>query len=95
MVIVKLGEQGALAVTADGATHAPAVPLPRIVDPVGAGDAFLAGFLAGQLRGHDLEGSLALGNRSAAHIMMVANDQEGLPRWDEVAGPAFGGDVRR
>jgi 2-dehydro-3-deoxygluconokinase len=95
MAIVKLGDQGALAVSAEGALASPAVKLPRIVDPVGAGDAFAAGFLAGQLRGMDLEASLALANRCGAQAMLVQADQEGLPRWEEVSGPAWTGDVRR
>jgi 2-dehydro-3-deoxygluconokinase len=95
MAIVKLGDQGCLAVSASGAVASPAVNLPRIVDPVGAGDAFAAGFLAGQLRGMDLAESLALANRCGAQAMLVQADQEGLPRWDEVSGPAWSGDVRR
>jgi len=95
MVVVKLGEQGALALTAEGIVESPATKIPRVVDPVGAGDAFAAGFLAGQLRGMHLQPSLALANRCGAASMLVPADQEGLPRWDEVSGPAFAGDVRR
>ncbi|HET6317128.1 MAG TPA: sugar kinase [Chloroflexota bacterium] len=95
LVVVKLGERGALALTSDAQVEAPATKIPRVVDPVGAGDAFAAGFLTGQLRGMDLQASLALANRCGAAAMLVPADQEGLPRWDEVAGPAFAGDVRR
>jgi 2-dehydro-3-deoxygluconokinase len=95
LVIVKLGDQGALALSADGFLESPAVQIPRVVDPVGAGDAFAAGYLAGQVRGLDLAASLALANRCGAQAMLVPADQEGLPRWDEVAGPASTGDVRR
>jgi 2-dehydro-3-deoxygluconokinase len=95
MVIVKLGAAGALAVTEGACLEAPAEALPRIVDPVGAGDAFAAGFLAGQLREMDLPASLALANRCGAHAMLVQADQEGLPRWEEVAVAAWRGDVRR
>jgi 2-dehydro-3-deoxygluconokinase len=95
MVVMKLGDRGALALTAEGYVDSPAERVARIVDPVGAGDAFAAGFLAGQLRDMDLSASLALANRCGAAAMLVPADQEGLPRWDEVAGPAFVGDVRR
>ena len=84
--MTKLGARGALAVQADGAIEVAGVMLPRVVDPVGAGDAFAAGFLTGQIRGMDLETSLALANRCGAHAMTVAADQEGLPHWHEVAG---------
>jgi hypothetical protein len=43
----------------------------------------------------DLPASLALANRCGAAAMLVPADQEGLPRWDEISGPAFVGDVRR
>lgn len=95
LVVVKLGDQGALALTADGFVESPGYAIPRVVDPVGAGDAFCAGLLAGQLRGLDLSGSLALANRCGAMAMLVPADQEGLPRWDEVAGSSWSGDVRR
>jgi 2-dehydro-3-deoxygluconokinase len=98
LVVVKLGARGALAMGSDDPTATTIVPapqLPRIVDPDGAGDAFAAGFLAGQLRGFDLVASLELANRCGAQVMTVAADQEGLPRWEDVAGPAWSGDVRR
>jgi len=95
MVVVKLGARGAVALTAEGFVEADGYPIPRVVDPVGAGDAFCAGLLAGQVRGMDLPASLALANRCGALAMLVPADQEGLPRWDEVAGPAWSGDVRR
>jgi 2-dehydro-3-deoxygluconokinase len=94
-VIVKLGARGALAVDASGDLEVAAVSLPRIVDPVGAGDAFAAGFLAGQLRGLDLAESLAVANRCGAHAMMVAADQEGLPYAEDIFGVAARSDVRR
>jgi 2-dehydro-3-deoxygluconokinase len=94
-VILKLGERGALSFDASGEVEAPALSLSRIVDPIGAGDAFAAGFLASQLRGLDLAASLAIANRCGAHAMMVAADQEGLPYFDDIFGPAAAGDVRR
>ncbi len=95
LVIVKLGPEGALAVTADEATPVPALQLPKVVDPVGAGDGFAAGFLAGQLKGLDLVESLALANRAGALATTVPSDLEGLPRWDEVSAPGSERDVLR
>jgi 2-dehydro-3-deoxygluconokinase len=88
LVVTKLGASGALALQGDSVIEVPAVTLARIVDPVGAGDAFAAGFLAGQIRGMDLASSLALANRCGAHAMTVPADQEGLPHWHEIADSA-------
>jgi sugar/nucleoside kinase (ribokinase family) len=61
VVAVKLGPEGALAVTADGVTaRCPALPVEPI-DTTGAGDTFDAGFLAGWLAGRPLGACLALG----------------------------------
>jgi 2-dehydro-3-deoxygluconokinase len=66
LVVVKLGAAGAMAVDADSTTTAPAVVLPRVVDPVGAGDAFAAGFLAARAREASPEVCLRDGHALAA-----------------------------
>jgi 2-dehydro-3-deoxygluconokinase len=95
-VVIKLGPRGALAYGPAGVVEVRATPLPRVIDPVGAGDAFAAGFLAGQLRGLDVAASLALANRCGAYAMTLPADQECLPFWDDVAEDQSSGvDVRR
>ena len=47
--------------------------------PVGAGDAFCAGYLAGQLEGLDEPDALALGNACGAAVVSVEGDQAGAP----------------
>ena len=94
LVVVKLGPNGALALTDGQVTRAPAVVLERIVDPVGAGDAFAAGFLAAQLRGLALVEALALANRCGAIAMTIAGDTESLPTWEQLTSQ-ISGDVRR
>ena len=59
LVVVKLGGEGALAIAGARSIRAPAPPV-EVVDTVGAGDSFDAGFLAGFLAGRPLEESLAL-----------------------------------
>jgi 2-dehydro-3-deoxygluconokinase len=49
------------------------------VDTVGAGDAFVAGFLSGRLRGWDAAGCLALGNACGACAVTVPGDAESMP----------------
>jgi 2-dehydro-3-deoxygluconokinase len=87
-VVVKTGAQGSLAVSDMGVLRAPAVQLPRIVDPVGAGDAFAAGFHAGRFRGMSLQDTLMLANRCGAMAMTVAGDTDGFPWWRDVAPTA-------
>jgi 2-dehydro-3-deoxygluconokinase len=86
IVVVKLGAEGALALDANGqVSRAPALHLERIVDPVGAGDAFAAGLLSGLLRDYTLQEALGLANRCGALAMLAAGDMDALPRWEEVA----------
>lgn len=83
-VVLKLGADGAASLAADGTwTEAPAVPGVVVVDPVGAGDAFCAGYLAGRLEGLDEAGSLALGNACGASVAAVEGDQAGAPTREE------------
>jgi len=80
LAVVKLGDRGALAATAAGhVVETPAASLPRVVDPVGAGDAFAAGWLAATLDGDDLPEALDLAARCAAHVMSAPGDLENLP----------------
>ena len=95
MVVMKLGAEGSLTVTRDERVHVPATPLPRVIDPVGAGDAFAAGFYAGQLRGLGLAETLAVANRCGAWATTAPGDADVFPRWDEVASAAAMPDVRR
>jgi len=60
LVVVKLGGDGALAVS-DGEVVRVSSARVEVVDTVGAGDSFDAGFLAAQLDGRSLEESLAIG----------------------------------
>ena len=64
-VVVKMGAAGAIAIRADHRFTAPAVPV-TVIDPVGAGDSFDAGFLHQFLRGADLATCLAYGNLCGA-----------------------------
>ena len=61
-VVVKLGALGALALSGDEAHRAPALPV-AVVDPVGAGDAFVAGYLSEVVAGGSgARRACALGN---------------------------------
>lgn len=88
-VVVKRGSLGALALAGTGAgagaevVEVPAVPV-TAVDPVGAGDAFVAGYLSARLEGHDVAGRLRRGALCGSFAVSVPGDWEGLPRRDEL-----------
>ena len=65
LVVVKLGERGAMAQRGSERFVSPPIKV-ELVDAVGAGDSFDAGFLHQFLRGADLEICLANGNLAGA-----------------------------
>ncbi|MBW8795753.1 MAG: sugar kinase [Streptomyces sp.] len=83
-VIVKRGAHGATVVTAD-ATADRAARQVDAVDLVGAGDAFVAGYLSGLLDGADLHARLDRAVTTAAFAVATRGDWEGLPTRDELA----------
>lgn len=68
LLVVTLGEQGAVAIQGGERTSVAAEPV-DVVDTTGAGDLFAAGFLHGQARGEGLEQSLRLGAICAAEVI--------------------------
>ncbi|GAA1580567.1 sugar kinase [Actinoplanes couchii] len=92
-VIVKDGARGCVALI-DGARHeVPALPV-TAVDPVGAGDAFVAGYLADRLAGVDAGQRLRTAIAAGAFAVTVPGDCEGLPDRAEL-GALSGGDINR
>ena len=81
--VVKLGERGAVAFV-DGTAHT-VDPVPvQAIDPVGAGDAFVAGYLAETLAGRTVPDRLATAAACGAFAVTVPGDWEGLPTRDEL-----------
>ena len=78
-LVVKDGARRALAVDRGGKTIA--VPALRVdvVEPVGAGDAFAAGYLSGVVRGEDAVTCLRRGHIGAAGTLTVAADSAPPP----------------
>lgn len=85
-VVARLGPKGALAAAPGVNLYAPAFSLP-VVDTLGAGDAFNAGFIAAHLAGRDLAGCLRWGNATAA-LKIGQPGARGLPGRAEVAALA-------
>jgi 2-dehydro-3-deoxygluconokinase len=81
--VVKLGAEGAIAFAEGRLVAMPAVRIIP-VDTVGAGDAFVAGYLAEYLAGSDTDACLALAVATGAFVCLVPGDWEGLPRREEL-----------
>lgn len=93
-VVVKLGERGCLAVIEGREHELPALEV-AVVDPVGAGDAFVAGYLAERLRHAPPERRLATAVTAGACAVSVPGDCEGMPWRDELGALAGAEDVAR
>jgi 2-dehydro-3-deoxygluconokinase len=88
LVVIKDGARGARAGDGTVSVDVPAVPIDA-VDPVGAGDAFAAGFLSGLLNGRTVEHALTEAHGVAALVVAAPGDTEGLP--DAALRDAFTG----
>ncbi len=83
-VVIKRGADGATVVSSIGTVHRPARRVP-VADLVGAGDAFVAGYLSGRLDGLPAAGRLDRAVSVAAFAVASRGDWEGLPSRDELA----------
>ncbi|MFC8567883.1 sugar kinase [Streptomyces sp. NPDC057245] len=92
--VVKDGPRGCAAVLGGREYVRAAVPV-RTVDPVGAGDAFVAGYLAELLAGGDAGTRLTTATRAGAYAVTVPGDCEGLPFRHELDSFAAAEDVAR
>ncbi|MEW1706714.1 sugar kinase [Microbacterium sp. NPDC089190] len=77
-VVVKRGPEGAAVFTPDGVTEAPGF-LIEPLDTVGAGDAFVAGYLSAWLEERSGADALVRGNACGAMACLVPGDWEAAP----------------
>jgi 2-dehydro-3-deoxygluconokinase len=82
-VAVKLGADGALGFRDGHSYHGAALKV-HPADPIGAGDAFDAGFLAAWLHSAGLPDCIDEGNVAAGLSIQVCGDSEGLPYKREI-----------
>ncbi|HLU27338.1 MAG TPA: sugar kinase [Glycomyces sp.] len=77
-LVVKDGGEGVTCFEGTRRHYTPAAPV-EVVEPVGAGDAFAAGFLYGRLEGASPEGCMRLGHRLAAGALQTTGDLAAPP----------------
>ena len=86
VVVVTCGSDGAIAI--DSATgslvHVPSVPV-EALDPTGAGDVFMAGFILGTLNDWPLGQRLAFANLIAALSVQHFGGSLSAPGWGDIA----------
>ena len=83
VVAVKMGGQGALLSAGGKQEVFPAYEGP-VVDTTGAGDAFVAGFLASLSRGESLPGCVQIGNGAGAKCVERLGSSGTLPAYQEL-----------
>jgi 2-dehydro-3-deoxygluconokinase len=83
-VIVKKGAKGALGSDGKNVYEVDAIKPKALVDTVGAGDGFAAGFLTSLVQGKSLEECVKFANAVGSLVVGVEGDNEGLPYYDDV-----------
>ncbi|GGC75326.1 2-dehydro-3-deoxygluconokinase [Thalassobacillus devorans] len=81
---IKRGDSGAFGYVDGSSLEVPAIQPKKVVDTVGAGDGFDAGFIYGYLQGWSLEKIIRFANTIGSMVVSVEGDNEGLPLLDEV-----------
>ncbi|KPV40797.1 sugar kinase [Alicyclobacillus ferrooxydans] len=82
-VVVKRGDKGATVSTGGTEITVSARRVAAVVDTVGAGDGFNAGFIAGLLRDGSVDEALSLGTIVGAYAVTSIGDYHGYPTWTE------------
>lgn len=82
--IVKGGDDETYVVEKGQVSAVPYFKAERVVDTVGAGDGFCAGFIVGVLKGYTHTEAVRLGNLIGSMVVQMEGDWEGLPTWAQV-----------
>lgn len=81
---IKLGSEGSTGFDTDQVIHKKSVKPRKVVDTVGAGDGFDAGFIYGIIQKWELDKTLQFANTIGSMVVSVSGDNEGLPYLEEV-----------
>lgn len=83
-VVVKRGEKGAIGSDGSNIYDVAAIKPKALIDTVGAGDGFAAGFLSAYLKGDSFEESIEFANAVGSLVVGIEGDNEGLPYYEDV-----------
>lgn len=84
VVVLKAGADGCYVATGDSDIHHPGFDV-EVVDTVGAGDAFVAAFISGTLRGGDWRDCAALANAMGAAVAATQGAGRCVPHIGQIA----------
>src|SRR5471032_1352112 len=84
VVAIKLGADGAYYRTHRDEGFVAAVPVQKVVDTVGAGDAFAVGVVSALLENHSVAQAVSRGNWIGAQAVQSRGDMEGLPTREQL-----------
>ena len=84
LVVIKLGPGGAFVKDREKKMLAPARPVAKVVDTVGAGDGFAVGLISALLEGLPPDKAAVRGNQIAALVIQQIGDSEGLPTREQL-----------
>ena len=82
-MVIKLGGRGSYFQNSEKAFYCDCYKVP-VVDPTGAGDAFVAGFLAGVIEGMEAEECVRFGTATAAFIVQETGATTGMRDFSSV-----------
>ena len=81
-IAIKMGENGSHVSTSETELFVPAYPV-NVVDGTGAGDAYVAGFLAGTIMGWDLKATAELASATGAACVTAIGTTAGIQNLEE------------
>lgn len=82
--VIKRGEKGVFMSHKGSRTELQSLPIPKIVDTIGAGDSFNAGFIHAYLQELDLIECLQFGNKTAAVSTTASGGINGIKSYQQV-----------
>ncbi|NJB37856.1 sugar kinase [Croceivirga sp. JEA036] len=83
-IALKMGKEGCMVSDGTEAVFVPGFVVEKIVDTVGAGDGFAAGYLSSRLKGMPIAEAGSYANGIGAMATMVKGDSEGYPTFEQL-----------